>query len=228
MSGRQRNPVSQEAPPSVPAWRRLQFRPGIILGAAFGVLFAVVGAAYLLNIHLFVAGAAPAAPRPGFAIGSDEAFAYLARQHSNFCSLSTATVMGYPDGTRLQGACCSALDKEKYQWQVKGLRRYAGDLPELPVDPYDVPVTQAKTLIAYDTRLTLAADQQTIYDTAMSMTSDKGPCCGHCWRWYMVEGLAKLMIANHSMPATDVAAVVDLINGCGGPREDAIAPSAAT
>ena len=37
----------------------------------------------------------------------------------------------------------------------------------------------------------------------MGMTTDGGPCCCQCWRWYMTEGLAKFLITEHDMPADD-------------------------
>lgn len=145
-------------------------------------------------------------------------FAYLASQDTNYCSLDRDTVMGYPDSQRIQGACCDAMDRDKYDQQVDGLRRYAG-IPEIPQDPYDIEAQKAKELLGYDDTVTLGAADQAIFDTAMAMTEDGGPCCCQCWRWYMTEGLAKLLITREHLPAEQVAEIADLVNGCGGPPE---------
>lgn len=156
------------------------------------------------------------------AVGSEAKFAMLATQHSNFCSLSPETVMGYEDDTQIQGSCCSPMDKGAYASQATGLRRYAA-IPEIPQDPYDIAAGQAKKLLGYNTTIILTAAQQETYDSALEMTHDKGPCCCRCWRWFMTEGLAKFLIVEHSMATQDVAVIVDLTNGCGGPREAAAA-----
>lgn len=191
----------------------------MVLGAAVLAVIGVVGLAAALRVHLFETGAPPATQASGPQPGTAAAFAYLSTQHSNYCSLSPDKVMGYPDDTRLQGACCSAMDMAKYEWQVNGLRRYSS-IPEIPQDPYDISVAQAKELLRYDGALTLTGDQQAAYDTAISMTRDKAPCCCQCWRWYMIRGLAKFLIVNQSMDAKDVGAIVDLVNGCGGPMKE--------
>lgn len=189
------------------------------LGAAIVAVVGIVGLAAIQGVHVFDTGAPPATQASRSQPGTAAAFADLSAQHSNYCSLSADTVMGYPDDARLQGACCSAMDMAKYEWQVDGLRRYS-NIPEIPQDPYDISVAQAKELLGYDEALTLTSEQQKTYDTAMSMTDDKAPCCCQCWRWYMTRGLAKFLIINHSMGASEVASIVDLVNGCGGPMEE--------
>ena len=190
------------------------------LGVAVLGVVAVVGLATVLGVHLFESGAPPATQTSRSQPGTAAAFAYLSAQHSNYCSLSPEKVMDYADDSRLQGACCSAMDIAKYEWQVKGLRRYSS-IQEIPQDPYDISVAQAKELLGYDSALTLTTEQQQVYDTAMGMTDDKAPCCCQCWRWYMTRGLAKFLIINHSMDAEGVASIVDLVNGCGGPMDEA-------
>jgi hypothetical protein len=189
------------------------------LGAAVVALVAVVGLAALQGVRLFETGAPPATQASRSQPGTAAAFANLSAQHSNYCSLSADKVMSYPDDARLQGACCSAMDMAKYQWQVDGLRPYS-NIPEIPQDPYDISVAQAKQLLGYDGALTLTPDQQETYDSAMSITDDRAPCCCQCWRWYMTRGLSKFLIINHSMGASEVASIVDLVNGCGGPMEE--------
>ena len=189
------------------------------LGAAFVAVLSVVGLAAVQGVHLFETGNPPATQASGSEPGTAAAFAQLSGQHSNYCSLSADKVMGYADDARLQGACCSAMDMAKYEWQVDSLRRYSS-MQEIPQDPYDISVAQAKELLGYDGALSLTAVQQQVYDTAMGMTDDKAPCCCQCWRWYMTRGLAKFLIINHSMGAQEVAAIVDLVNGCGGPMDE--------
>ena len=211
--------VSEHAP----GRRRIRARISRLqaaLGIAVVGVVAVVGLATVLGVHLFESGAPPATQASGMQPGTAAAFAYLSAQHSNYCSLSPDKVIGYPDESRLQGACCSAMDTAKYEWQVNGLRAYSS-IPEIPQDPYDIPVAQAKNLLHDDGALTLTVEQQHVYDSAMAMTSDKAPCCCQCWRWYMTRGLAKLLIIDHSMAAKDVASIVDLVNGCGGPMDEA-------
>ena len=79
------------------------------------------------------------------------------------------------------------MDMSTYEWQVKALRRYA-TIPQIPRDPYDVPVAFARRLLHYDKSIHLSASQQATYDRAMGMSREKGPCCCHCWRWTAFQG----------------------------------------
>jgi hypothetical protein len=157
-------------------------------------------------------------------LGSKLRFVHLASQHSNYCSLDRATVTGYPDEQRMQGACCDPMDLAKYQQQVAGLRQYAS-IPEIPKDPYDIETRLAKQLLGYNDTITLTGQNKATYDAAMQMTDDKAPCCCQCWRWYMTEGLAKFLIIQRHMPAERVAEITDLVNGCGGPPGSTPSPS---
>src|SRR5260370_39127239 len=87
--------------------------------------------------HVTAASAVHGAP------GTDAMFVDLAQQHSNYCSLQPTAVQGHSDSTRLQGACCSAMDKLKYQYQVTGLQRSAS-LPAMPRDTYEISAALAK------------------------------------------------------------------------------------
>jgi hypothetical protein len=189
---------------------------GLIAGVALLGIF--------LNLGIASPGTPPGRNAVPAAPGSLSAFTYLAAQHSNFCQLQQSTVMSYSDGMRLQGACCNALDRTKYQLQVRGLLAYSNNADIAP-DPYDVSVGLAKRLFAYDGAITLNAPQQAVYATAIGMTADKGPCCCKCWRWYMTRGLAKSLIADRGMSADMVAKIVDLSNGCGGPPDSSVATS---
>lgn len=157
--------------------------------------------------------------------GTATAFAYLAGQHSNFCSLARGAVESDPSTMRLQGACCNAMDLGKYQEQVRDLRPFAS-IPQIPPDPYDIAVPLARALFHDDDVITLSAAQTATYNAAMGMTADKGPCCCHCWRWSMIAGLTKRLISVNQMPAATVARAVDLVNGCGGPLEAPATPTA--
>jgi len=182
-------------------------------------LAVLVGVAAVSGVHAFSPATPPAngtaASGPA---GSGAEFAYLAMQHSNYCSLAQSMVMGYADSQRLQGACCNAMDQAKYQHQVSALRQYQ-QISEVPPDPYDVPVSVAKTLLQHDTTITLTPSQQATFDTAMTMTDDHAPCCCQCWRWYAIRGLDKLLITRYQEDAATVALLTDLVNGCGGPLD---------
>jgi hypothetical protein len=122
-------------------------------------------------------------------------------------------VMQYRPTMRLQGACCAAMDRSEYGRQVHALAAYA--LPEVPRDPYDIPVGLAQRLLRMEpTRLTAA--ERATYSAAMTMTAEKGPCCCQCWRWHAFKGLANDLIARRRWSASRVAHVIDLVDGCGG------------
>jgi len=158
------------------------------------------------------------------AAGSATRFAYLAAQHSNYCNLGPATVAGYPDDHRMQGACCDPMDMNKYVQQVADLRDYVS-IPEIPTDPYDVQAGQAKRLLVYDYTITLTGGDKATFAAAMQMTDDKGPCCCQCWRWYVTEGLDKFLITTRHLPAQQIAEITDLVNGCGGPPGSTPSPT---
>jgi hypothetical protein len=147
-------------------------------------------------------------------------FAFLARQTSNSCGLEPGALMAMPDAMRLQGSCCFPMNRTAYAGQMRGLRTYA-DISAIPPDPYDVPVTLAKRLLAYDRTIRLSPGQALNYARAMRMSSTKGPCCCRCWRWYAFRGLSKYLIAGLGWHPAAVAAVIDLVEGCGGPTEKA-------
>lgn len=197
----------------------------LLTGVAVMAIVAV-GTGTALHVHVIDVGpSAPAmnasggrgsASTPAAPAGSAERFHFLAAQTSSSCGLQPSTVMSYADGARIQGSCCNPMDMGKYSRQVDGLRQYA-PISRIPQDPYDVPASVAKQLLNDDQAIHLTSAQQAVYDTAMTMTDDKGPCCCHCWRWNATEGLARYLIADRAWAAADVARVVNLTNGCGGP-----------
>lgn len=149
------------------------------------------------------------------AAGSQEKFDYLYGQRSNSCGLQRTTVLGYSDGTNIQGSCCSQMDLHRYQEQVKALQQYS-DIDFIPKDPYDISAPLAKELLAYQKDIALTADQQQIYDQAVEMSDEGGPCCCRCWRWDAFEGMGKKLIADYGWSAQELAELWSLTDGCGG------------
>ena len=159
--------------------------------------------------------ASAAALSEAMAAGTIEKFNYLSDQQSSTCSLQPEAVQMFPQGQRIQGACCTSMDLHRYQEQVKGLRQYS-NLSQIPEDPYDIPVSLAKELFAYQQNIALTAEQQTVYDQAMEMSAEGGPCCCKCWRWDAFEGQAKYLIAQLQWDSEQIAELWDLEDGCGG------------
>lgn len=147
--------------------------------------------------------------------GTAERFAVLSKASSNQCGLRASALSAIARHGRLQGSCCSRMDLHRYREQVAGLRRYA-DVPEIPRDPYDIPVTLAKRLTSYDESIDLSNAQQAIYDRAMKLSDEGGPCCCRCWRWTAFGGQAKYLITRRGYSAEQVAEVWELEDGCGG------------
>lgn len=141
-------------------------------------------------------------------------FAMLSNAGTNFCAKADF-INNKQDNERLQGSCCSKMDFHRYSEQVDGLKKYS-DIDKIPSDPYDIPVLLAKELLGYQKNIKLTEEQQAIYDEAMKMSHEKGPCCCKCWRWDAFEGLAKYLIAEHNFNAQQIAEVWDLADGCGG------------
>ncbi len=119
----------------------------------------------------------------------------------------------------LGGQCCGVLQSiDAYNEQLAALDQYIkdhGDLDLIPKDPYDVSVEQAKTLTAFDSSLVLSAEQQAIYDEAVTLSHHGGPCCCKCWKWYVMSGLAKKLIMDYKFGALDIAELWDTSSSCG-------------
>lgn len=187
---------------------------------AFWLLLATgviaLAALFLGNVRLFHFGpSAPAAMASKYAPGTRAEFAYLSHQNSNSCGLQPAAVQGYANTVRIQGSCCFPMDWVHYQQQIRDLRAYQ-DLAAVPRDPYDIPAGLAKRLFADESSIHLTRAQQSIYDRAMQITPEKGPCCCKCWRWHAFKGLAQYLIADRHYTARQVAKVIHLVDGCGG------------
>jgi len=145
-------------------------------------------------------------------------FDYLSKNGNSSCSASFKdSIASMADTERLRGSCCSPMSIHRYSEQVKDLRKFA-HIPEIPSDPYDIEVALAKKLMAvYDVEL--SSEQQKAYDYAMEHSSEKGPCCCKCWRWYVYGGLGKILIQQYGFTGEQVTDVWNLSDGCGGDSE---------
>lgn len=144
-----------------------------------------------------------------------EKFEFLSQSGNSVCSQSfKESISQVSDEARLQGSCCSQMSMHRYSEQVTGLKKYS-HISEIPSDPYDIDAKLAKMLLAhYDDQLT--AEHQAAYDFAMQNSSEKGPCCCKCWRWYVYGGLGKLLIEEHGFSGQQLTEVWNLSDGCGG------------
>lgn len=192
-----------------------QFTPLIIVAAV------VLGVLYLASTrHVFNFSPRSSQEQPAHPVNAALAaqFDYLSKNGNSLCSASFKdSIASMPDAERLRGSCCSPMSIHRYSEQVEGLRKYA-HIPEIPSDPYDIEAGHAKKLMAmYDTELT--PDQQKHYDYAMEHSSEKGPCCCKCWRWYTYGGLGKILITRYGFTGEQVTDVWNLSDGCGGDSE---------
>ena len=154
------------------------------------------------------------------AAGTPERFTYLADQRSNRCNLQARELLRRGGDGRLQGSCCSRMDKHAYAEQVRALRRYAR-IREIPRDPYDIPVTLAQRLLRYQAGIRLSRPERAIYTRGMQMSRNKGPCCCRCWRWTAFEGLSKYLIVRRDWQPSRLARLIEALDGCGGGRQHA-------
>jgi hypothetical protein len=161
--------------------------------------------------------AAPRAEHSTLGPGTPARFSYLAKQTTNSCGLRAEHALAYASNGRLQGSCCFPMDAESYRDQVRGLRKYSR-IAEIPRDPYDIRVSLAKRLLHYQKNIDLSARQRRTYKRAMRMTRQKGPCCCRCWRWEAFDGMSRYLIARRGWRAEELARVIDLVEGCGGPK----------
>src|SRR3989338_8886517 len=150
-------------------------------------------------------------------------FGKLSQNGNSSCSGTFKdSIIAMPDSARLQGSCCSPMSIHRYSEQVEGLQTFKSvlgqNIAEIPDDPYDISAGLAKRLIShYDIELT--PEQQAAYDYAILNSSEKGPCCCKCWRWYVYGGLAKFLIQNHDFTGEQVTELWNLSDGCGGDNE---------
>ena len=147
--------------------------------------------------------------------GTSEKFNYLVRQKSNNCGLQRQVVLAYSDTQRIQGSCCNKMDHHAYQEQIESLKKYK-DISIIPPDPYDISAAQAKQLFKYLEEIELTSEQQTIYNEAMKLSDEGGPCCCKCWHWDAYEGLAKKLIVDYGWNSEQIAGLWDFSDACGG------------
>ena len=147
--------------------------------------------------------------------GSDEKFNYLVTQTSNSCGLQKEVVFNYSESRRIQGSCCNKMDHHAYQEQIEGLKKYK-DISIIPRDPYDISAAQAKQLFKYLEEIKLTSSQQDVYNQAMKMSEEGGPCCCTCWHWDAYEGLAKKLIVENAWDSEQIATLWNLSDACGG------------
>lgn len=150
-----------------------------------------------------------------FAAGTEEKFEYLSVQNTNSCGMQPTGLEAFSEDDSIQGSCCGAMDLHRYQEQVEGLKEYS-EYDVVPEDPYDISVSLANALFEYQENITLNEEQQEVYDFAMELSHEGGPCCCRCWRWSAFEGQAKYLITENNFSAEQIAEVWDLEDGCGG------------
>ncbi len=86
-------------------------------------------------------------------------FNLLSHRQSNHCALRPQDVSALASSRRLQGACCTAMVYEHYVKQIRGLTAYRS-IPQIPRDPYDISVAQAKELLGYDRSIQLTPSEK--------------------------------------------------------------------
>jgi len=150
--------------------------------------------------------------------GSLEKFEFLSNQRSNKCGLQATNLDSYPEDGSIQGSCCAAMEIKQYQKQIEELKKYS-NISQIPEDPYDIPVSLAKELFQYQKNIQLIPEQQVIYEEAVKLSHEGGPCCCRCWRWTAFEGQAKYLITKHNFGPEEIAEIWDLEDGCGGGEE---------
>ena len=142
-------------------------------------------------------------------------FDFLSTQGNSDCSIAFAkSIASMPITARLQGSCCSPMERQRYLKQLAGLAKYSA-IPEIPSDPYDIAAGLAQKLLPYYD-VALMESEQASYKYAMDHSEEKGPCCCRCWRWTVFGGLAKFLIREHHFTGEQVTEVWDLSDGCGG------------
>ncbi|MDE1728104.1 MAG: hypothetical protein KGH81_02860 [Thaumarchaeota archaeon] len=117
-------------------------------------------------------------------------------------------------GKYLSGQCCGILQNTtEYHKHLEKLQQYS-NIPDIPLNPYKTSVDVAKKWIDYDSKTTLNTSEQAVYDKAMKISTE-GPCCCHCWHYYVNEGIAKKMIRDYEYNAHQVADFWDVSDICG-------------
>src|SRR5713226_7626654 len=145
---------------------RLIFGAIGVLVLAIALVFAFTGGS---GGHLASAGAADMPPLGTSMSVLQQRFAVLSRRHSNECALRPKSIASLAVNGRLQGACCNPMNFQRYVSQVRSLTRYRA-ISQMPADPYDIPVSQARELIGYDRSISLNPAQQARYKQAKKLS----------------------------------------------------------
>lgn len=189
-------------------------------------LFALVIVALLVGGVIFL-GKSPQEPAQANIGDVNELLAArfkdLSQNGNSSCSgVFKDSIVKMTDSARLKGSCCSPMSLHRYSEQVEGLKKFKSvrnqNIPEIADDPYDIEARLAKQLIPYY-NMELTPEEQKTYDYAMLNSSEKGPCCCQCWRWYVYGGLGKYLIKNHGFTGKQITEVWNLSDGCGGDEE---------
>ena len=189
-------------------------------------LFALVIAALLMGGVVFLGYSQKQPTQANVSHAGEELaakFQDLSQNGNSSCSGQFKdSIVNMPDMARLKGSCCSPMSIHRYGEQVEGLKKFKSvssqNIQEIPDDPFDIPAGLATRLISYY-GLELTQEEQKAYDYAMVNSSEKGPCCCQCWRWYVYGGLGKYLIKTHGFTGAQVTQVWDLSDGCGGDEE---------
>lgn len=143
-------------------------------------------------------------------------FDYLSKNGNTNCSKEfTNLIPSKSDTDYLRGSCCSPMDWDKYKEQIEGLKKYK-DIPQIPSDPYNIPVKLAKELLQYNKTIIPTKEEQKILDEGAMGSEEKGFCCCKCWRWDAHEGLSKFLVRNYHFNAKQISEILNLQDGCGG------------
>ncbi len=126
-----------------------------------------------------------------------------------------SSINSMANDTYFQGSCCSPMVYSHYEEQITGLKNYS-NISAIPQDPYNVSLRQVKQMLGYYTNITLNQSQNATFNQAASRTNDGSWCCCQCWAWYAHAGLAKYMITHYNYNVSQVVALINLEDCCGG------------
>ena len=147
--------------------------------------------------------------------GTEERFKYLSANGNSNCSAEfRESIATMPEAARLQGSCCGPMALHRYKEQVEGLKRYE-KYPEVPPDPYDIDAGFAARMLG-EYKAELGRKDLAIYNAAMQMSAEGGPCCCKCWRWEVLGGMGRVLIRERKIDSKTLARIWDLTDGCGG------------
>lgn len=129
--------------------------------------------------------------------------------------VGNSTPLKSTKGLFLGGQCCGTLTTTtEYHEELKAMQKYK-NIPDLPLNPYKTPIALAKKWIDYDKVTMLNSSEQEIYNEAVSLSKEKGPCCCKCWHYYVNSGIAKKMIKDYKYSAKQIADFWDNSDICG-------------